>query len=256
MKMNKIQNSVIPMLSAALLTAAGAMAEEAAVDPAATQIVKKMADCLNRVDQFSVDTQSTLEDLHEFGHRIDLDVSARVVVSRPDKIRAERRGGVIDQCFYYDGKTLTLWNPTEAVYATVPAPATIEGTLDYVRDSLELIIPVSDLVYGNSFALLMQDVTMSVNLGTAVINGISCDHLLFSRPGVDFQLWVADSGKPLPHKLVVTDTSTPEQLSFATVMSNWNLTPGVTDADFAFTPPKGSKPIAFLPLLTTQGTNH
>ena len=80
----------------------------------------------------------------------------------------------------------------------MPAPGTIEGTLDFVRDSLGLIIPISDLVYSNAFPLLMQDVTFAAVVGKAFIGGVKCDHLLFSRPGVDFQVWVADSGKPLP----------------------------------------------------------
>ena len=45
-------------------------------------------------------------------------------------------------------------------------------------------------------------------VGKAVIGGVKCDHLLFSRPGVDFQVRVAGSGQPLPMKYVVTDTAT------------------------------------------------
>ena len=173
-------------------------AQAPAVDPAATQILKRMTDYVGSLKQFSVNTQNTIEDLHDSGHRVDFDVSARAIVSRPNKLRAERKGDLIDQIFYYDGKTLTLCNPSDKVYATVPAPATIEGTLHFVRDSLGLIIPVSDLVYSNAFPLLMQDVTFAAVVGKAFIGGVKCDHLLFSRPGVDFQVWVADSGKPLP----------------------------------------------------------
>ena len=111
-------------------------AQAQAVDPAATQILKRMTDCLGGLKQFSVDTQCTLEELLESGSRVDFDVSARATIRRPNQIRSERRGDVIDQRFYYNGKTLTLFNPTDKVYATVPAPDSIEGTLDYVRDSL------------------------------------------------------------------------------------------------------------------------
>lgn len=225
-------------------------AQAPAVDPVAVQILKHMTDYLGSMKQFTVHTQNTLEDLLESGHRVDFDVSANVIVRRPNKLRAERRGELIDQFFYYDGKTLTLYNPSDKVYATEPAPGTIEGVLDYVRESLGLIVPVADLVYGNGFQLLMQDVTFAKVLGKSFIDGVKCDHLLFSRPGVDFQVWVADTGDPLPYKYVVTDTGTPELLSITTVMSDWNVAPAVTDSGFAFVPPQGVKRITFMPLET------
>jgi hypothetical protein len=229
-------------------------AQAPGVDPAATQIFKHMTDYLGSMKQFTVHTQNTLEDVLDSGHRVDFDVSASVIVSRPNKLRAERRGDLIDQIFYYDGKTLTLYNPSDKVYATEPAPGTIEGLLDFARESLGLGIPAADLVYRNAFPLLMQDVTFSVVIGKGVIGGVKCDHLLFSRPGVDFQVWVADSGQPLPLKYVVTDTGTPARVSITTVMSDWSVAPAVGDDRFTFVPPKGAKPITFMPLQTGSGS--
>jgi hypothetical protein len=247
------------LLAAAALSAAVSAEVPApvpAVDPAATQTLKRMTDYVGSLKQFSVNTQGTLEDLDASGHRIDFDVSAHAIVSRPNKLFAERRGDLIDQNFRYDGKTLTLHNPVDKVYATVPAPATVDETLHYVRDSLDLFIPIADLVYTNSFELLMQDVTTATVVRKAVINGVKCDHLLFSRPGVDFQVWVADIGHPLPYKYVVTDTGTPALLSISTVLSDWNVAPRVPNAQFTFVPPKGAKPITFMPFATTTSTNR
>ena len=223
-------------------------AQASAVDPAATKILQLMTDYVGSLQNFSVHTQNTLEDLLDSGHRVDFDISADVIVSRPNKLHAERKGDLIDQTFYYNGKTLTLFNPSDKVYATEPAPGTIEEMLDFARESLGLTVPVADLVYRNAFPLLMQEVTLAVVVGKTVIGGVKCDHLLFSRPGVDFQVWVADSGEPLPYKYVVTDTGTPARLSVTTVMSNWNVAPPVSEARFTFAPPPGTKQIDFMPL--------
>ena len=241
-------------LAAAVSTEVRAQAP--AVDPAATQILQKMTDALGSLKQFSVHTQNTLEDVLESGHRVDFDISASITVSRPNRLRAERRGDLIDQIFYYDGKTLTLYNPADKVYATEPAPGTIEGVLDFARESLGLTIPAADLVYRNAFPLLMQDVTFAAVIGKAVIGGVKCDHLIFSRPGVDFQVWVADAGQPLPYKYVVTDTATPMLVSITTVMSDWNTAPAGDDAHFRFEPPPGVKPINFMPLETSSGSDR
>ncbi len=102
----------------------------------------------------------------------------------------------------------------------------------------------------------MQDVTLAVVIGKTVIGGVKCDHLVFSRPGVDFQVWVADSSQPLPRKYVVTDTGTPARLRITTVMSDWNVAPAVADDRFAFVPPPGAKPIAFMRLDATGGAGR
>ena len=110
-----------------------------------------MTEYLGSLRQFSVHTQNTIEDELDSGHRIDYDISAKVIISRPNKLQAERRGDLTDQVFYYDGKTLTLYNPTDKVYATEPAPGTIEEVLDFTRESLGLMIPAADLIYRNAF---------------------------------------------------------------------------------------------------------
>jgi hypothetical protein len=239
-------------LSAAVSTEVGAQAP--AVDPAATKILKRMTDYLGSLKQFSVRTQNTIEDLLDSGHRVDYDVSSSVIISRPNKIRAERKGDQTDQVFYYDGKTLTLYNPSNRVYATVPAPGTFEAMFKFMYESLGFLLPVSDLVYGDAFPLLMQDVTLAKVVAKTFIGGVKCDHLLFSRPGVDFQVWVSAAGKPLPRKYVVTDTTTPALLSITTVMSDWNVAPDVADARFTFVRPKGAKKISFMPLTVQPPT--
>ena len=241
-------------LSATVATEVRAQAPP--VDPAATRILQRMTDYLGSLRQFSARTQVTIEDLLESGHRVDFDISASVIISRPNKLRAQRTGDLIDQVFYYDGKTLTLHNPSDKVYATEPAPATIEEVLRFAAESLGLTIPAADLVYRNAFSLLMQDVTFATVVGKAVIGGAKCDHVVFSRPGVDFQVWVAEGGKPLPRKYVVTDTSTAARLSVTTVMSDWNVAPAVADARFNFVPPPGAKKISFMPVATSSGSGR
>jgi len=224
-----------------------ALAQAPAVDPAATEILKRMSDYLGSLKQFSVQTQNTLEDVLDSGHRIDLDISADVIISRPNKLSSKRKGSLVDQEFFYDGKTLALYNPTSNVYATESVPDTFEGLFMYMYESLGFAIPVSDLIYSNAFPLLMQDVNFAAVIGKTVINGVRCDHLLFSRPGVDFQVWVGEGPKPLPYKYVVTDTATSARLSISAFMSEWNVKPTVDDAQFTFVPPKGTQKINFMP---------
>ena len=229
-----------------------AQAQTPVVDPAAVKMLKGMTDYMGSLQSFSVHTQNTLEHVLDSGQRIDEDTSVSMILSRPDKLLAKRLGGLINQVFYYDGKTLTLNNQKENVYATESAPGTIEGMLDYARESLGLILPASDLVYGNVYPLLMQGVTSATVVGKTVFNETTCHHLAFSRPDVDFQVWVMDNGQPLPCKYVVTDKSTPALVSTSSVFSNWNVKPSVSDSSFSYVPAKGAMKVIFMPLDTAS----
>jgi outer membrane lipoprotein-sorting protein len=192
-------------LSATVSTAVQAQAP--AVDPAATAILKRMTDYMGSLKEFSVHTQNTIEDLLSPGERIDIEVSATVTIKRPNKLLTERRGDLVSQNFYYDGKTLTLYDPTLKVYATEPAPGTLPGVLDYARETLGLVIPASDLVYPNAYDLLMKDVTAAKLIGKTTIGGVKCDHLLFRR-GRGFPGLRRGRQAAAAVKLVVTDTGT------------------------------------------------
>ena len=241
---------LLALATLAVVVAAPAFAQgqAPAVDPEAVKILKRTMDYLGSLQRFSVDTRNTAEDVLDSGLKVQFDISASTVLKRPDKLLVQRRHEIISQAWYYDGKSLTLYKPSDKYYATVSAPDTIEDTLQFARESLGIFAPAGDLLYKNAFPLLMQNVTVAEIVGKAVIGGVTCDHLAFSRPDVDFQLWVADAGEPLPCKYVVVDTGVAEQVSTTSVMSNWNLAPEATDAMFTFVPPQGAREVEFMPL--------
>ena len=242
------------MVALLVTVSTDAGAQNPAVDPAAVRILKRMADFMDGLQQFSVKTQNTIEDELLSGHRVDRDLSARVALKRPNKLLAARTGELMNQRFFYNGKTLTLYNPSEKVYATEKAPETIEKMIDFARETVGILLPAADLLYRNAFPLMMQDVTLAKVVGKTFVGGVRCDHLLFSRPGVDFQVWVAEGKQPLPHKYVVTET--PSMLSITTVLSDWNVSPALEDGQFNFVPPKGLTAISFMPLETAGGSNR
>jgi hypothetical protein len=225
-----------------------ARAQPPDVDPEAPKILRRMTDYLGSLQQFTVDTQTTVEVVLTSGQKLQFDTVASVMVRRPDKLRSERKGDLVSQTFYYNGKTLTIYNPADKYYATLPAPATLDEMLHFARESLGIVAPSGDLVYSNAYELLTQTVTSAIVVGKAVIAGVKCDHVAFSRPDVDFQLWVAEGDKPLPRKYVITTKDVPEQPQSVMVMTNWNVSPNLTDARFTFVPPQGATQVDFLRL--------
>src|SRR5258707_7078349 len=85
-------------------------AQPAGIDPQAEKLLKRMSDYLVGRQQFTLKAESTLEVVLTSGQKIQFDSPATLEVSRPNKLRAHRKGDLANQEFFYDGKTLTLYN--------------------------------------------------------------------------------------------------------------------------------------------------
>lgn len=236
---------------AAIVAAAssGAVAQPAGVDSRAADLVRRSTDFVAKQKRFSVDTQSTIEIVLESGQKLQFAHSASLAVQRPDRFRAERTGDLVRQVFYYDGKSLTLHNPDEKVFATVPAPATLEQALDLARTKLDIVAPAGDLLYSNAYEILMTDVTQGFVVGKSVIAGVRCDHVAFRAPHVDWQLWIEEGDRPLPRKLVITTRDVPNAPQFSVVATKWTLNPVFAPGTFEFRAPAGSRSAEFLTLV-------
>lgn len=223
-----------------------ALSQPTGVSPQAEQLLKASTDFLARQQRFSVDTESSIEVVLDSGQKIQFDHTARSSVERPNKLRAERTGDLVDQVFYYDGKSLTLHNPDGNYYATIAAPGTLDEMLDFARERLDVVAPAGDLLYKNAFDILMQEVTSGFVVGKGVVDGARCDHLAFRAPHVDWQIWIEEGKRPLVRKLVITTRDKLNAPQFSAVMKNWDLKPKFNVKTFNFKPPQNLQKVEFV----------
>jgi hypothetical protein len=242
--------AAIAVLGAAAFPRVG-LGQPAGIDPAADKLLRAATTFLASQKQFSVDTQSTVEVVLASGQKIQFDSSAALSVERPNKLRAERRSDLVDQDFYYDGKSLTLHNPGDRRYATVAAPGTLEQMMDFARTSLDLIAPGGDLVYANAYDILTDGVKSGFVVGKSVVDGKRCDHLAFRADHVDWQIWIEEGAQPLPCKMVITSSDVAGAPQFTVRMTKWNLAPRLSDKTFEYVPPADAEKIDFLSPATT-----
>jgi hypothetical protein len=217
------------------------------IDPQAVRLLKAATDFVASQKAFAADTRNTLEIVLTTGQKIQFDHAAKLSVQRPNKLRAERTGDLVEQVFYYDGKSLTLANPSEKYFATVAAPPTLEEMLDFARSRLDIIAPAGDLLYRNSYDILMTNVSSGFVVGKGIVEGVRCDHLAFRAPHVDWQIWIEEGARPLPRKLVITTRDVVNAPQFSVVVTRWDLQPKQADGMFSFTPAKDAKKVDFLP---------
>ena len=243
---------IVSVVALAMLVTAGwpqpGHAQPTGMDAQAEKLLRRMSDYLAGRQQFSLKAESTLEVVLTSGQKIQFDSPATLVVSRPNKLRAHRKGDIANQEFFYDGKTLTLYNPRENLYATTAAPPTLDETLDFAREKLDIIAPGAEILYKNAAERMLKVTTSGFVVGPSVVGGVKSTHLAFRGSEVDWQIWIEDGDKPLPRKFILTSKKVAGEPQFSVLIRNWDVAPKFTNSEFSFTPPKGAKKIEFLQL--------
>ena len=91
------------------------------------QLLRRSTDYLAGMKQFRVDTDATIEAVLPGGQKLQYGQRVAITVQRPNRLRAERIGEVVNQTFYYDGKALSVNLPDQKYYATVACTAHDRG---------------------------------------------------------------------------------------------------------------------------------
>jgi hypothetical protein len=234
-------------IAALAMVSMATQAQSTGIAPEAKQILKASTDFLSSQQRFSADTRNTLEIVLKSGQKIEFNSTGRQSVQRPNKLRSERSGDLVEQLFVYDGKSLTLYQPQEKVYAQVAAPGTLEEMLDFAREKHDVVAPFGDMLFKNAYDILMDGVTEGIVVGQAVIEGVVCDHLAFRAEFVDWQIWIQQGAQPLPRRIVITTLDLPNAPQFAVTVTRWDLEPKFDAQTFTFTPQAGVKQIEILP---------
>lgn len=218
------------------------------IDAQAEQSLKRMSAFLAGLKTFSFSAEETVEEPRPGGQAVELSNRRRVTVARPNRLAAELAGDSGDRQFFYDGKTVTLFDRTARVYGTVPAPATIDAMLDDVFQRFGVSVPLADLLFSDPYRILTENVQSGTFIGTHRVGSVRCQHLAFRGAALDWQIWIDAGETALPRRLAIQFKQAPGAPRYAATLEEWNLSPPVADTTFVFQPPAGAQKIAFLPV--------
>jgi len=207
-------------------------------------ILKKMSDKIAAAKAFSFSTAEARDQLTPSGKMQKINLSRDILVRHPNGARWLYHGDK-DWSVWYDGKFITAVSNKDKAYIQSSMPPTLDDMLDAVAERWDLHMPISDLLYSSPYDAYIGPDTTGGLVGKETVNGESCDHLSFQDVGADYQLWISDKTS-LPCRLTITykpDVEDPEAENKGEVyditFKNWNLSPKITDQDFAFKIPKG-----------------
>jgi len=243
------------MVAVALAGSAGAAPPPGkAIDPRADQLLRQMTDYLASLQSFRVRSSAVDEVVTNAGQKLQVASSSMVSVRRPDRLRSEQIGAKNGLAFWYDGQNMTLACKADGAYATVPAPANLDATIDKARKQFQIDAPGADLLYSHPYAILTEQVTGGQFIGKETVDGVATNHLAFTGEEVDWQIWIQDGAQPLPLRYVITSKTVKGQPEFEVRMSQWEPKAQLGDDVFAFQAPASAKQVKTFP--TSCGSNR
>jgi hypothetical protein len=210
----------------------------------AVQILKSMSDYIASQKTISLTYDSDVEVVTSEVEKIQFTSSGKVLLSRPDKVRASRTGGYADVEMVFDGNVVSAVGKNINAYTQFESVGSIDQLIAKLRGMDLITAPGADILGSHIFDDLMADVIVAKHIGRGVVDGIECEHLAFRDLDVDWQLWVEVGDRPIPRKYVITSKGVGGAPQYTLRIKDWKTDAPIGADAFVFTPPQGATKVA------------
>ena len=232
-----------PAASAAAPPATNAAAP--AVAEPADRLIKEMSAYIGSANELTFHADVTFDHVLPSGQKLQFSAAEDVVLKRPGGLYVEWNGDLGARQFWYDGKSVTLYDPAMPFYASDSAPPELDNMLEQLVPKLDFAPPLADLLYRDPYKTVRGNIQYGFDLGQSDVNGRNCRTLAFVEKDIDWQIWIENGPQPTPCKLVITYKNQPAQPQFAAVFSDWDFAPRIDPVVFTPELPPGTEKIPF-----------
>ena len=220
------------------------------VETHADRLLKEMGDYLKSAESFTFHAESSYDAIDRYGQKIRYGGTTDVAIHRPDRLRSKFIGDERQTQTFYDGKTVTIYNPAINMYAVTDVPPDIDGAIDTIFDKYGVSVPLADLVFADPYNTLIANVIEGRWVGRHSIAGVPCNHLAFTQESIDWQIWIEEGSRPVPRQVLITYKDEPGWPQYLARLKSWDFQPQFSNDHFKFQPPAGSDEMEFL--VTTE----
>lgn len=223
-----------------------AQPEHSGIVPHADELLTQACQTLASADAFSFHAEIMFDQVLSSDVKVQYAGAMDFAVQRPNELAVIYHSDLGGKQLWYKDGTLTIFDPPRMVYSSVAVPSMIDGMLDHVSEMHNLTIPLSDFAASDPCKLLRKEITYGGYVGIGDVNGVQCDHVAFSSPTADLQLWLDRSGKTLPRKVVINYRSLPGSPEYIALLSDWKFPKQIPTSVFQPDLPKKAVQIGFL----------
>ncbi len=230
---------------AAKAPAPPAAAPATAVSPEAVRLLKEMSDYLGSAGEFTFHADVLFDHVLPSGQKVQFSAGEDVALKRPGGVYVEWSGDLGDRQFWYDGTTLTLYDPSQPFYATAAAPADIDSMLNSVQSITQFAPPLADFLYSIPYNAVSGKLVYGFDVGVQSVNGKACRSLAFVEKDIDWQIWISQGPQRTPCKIVITYKGRPAQPQFSATFTDWDFAPRIAPSTFTADLPPGTRKVPF-----------
>ncbi len=180
------------------------------------------------------------------GVKIQYAAELDTAIQRPNQLAVSYKSDIGGKAIWYNGATLTIYDPTHRVYASTAAPDSVDAMLTEVSEKKNLSIPLEGLDFSDPCKRAYGDIQRGKYVGINDVGGVPCDHLAFIQQNADWQLWIEHGRLPLPRKIVIIHENNPAQPQWAAVLSKWRFNAKLPASLFQPNIPKGATKASFM----------
>jgi hypothetical protein len=223
-----------------------------AVAEEADRLLRQMGEYIGSAVEFTFHADIIFDHVLPSGQKLQYSASEDVALQRPGGLYIEWSGDLGDRQFWYDGKSVTLYDPATPFYANEAAPADIDAMLRATAAQLGFAPPLSDLLYRNPYGTLRDNLQYGFDLGVNQVAGRNCHTLGFVEKDIDWQIWIDTSPQITPCKLVITYKTQQSQPQFTAIFTEWDFAPRIAAPVFTPEVPPGLEKVPFVKILNPK----
>lgn len=222
--------------------------EQPPIEQKAADILKAACGTLANAKAMSFSALSTYEKAARNGQPLYYAVLNQVTMQRPDKLRVITLGDGTPDEFYYDGKTMMAYVPSEDLVAVTDAPPTIDQMVDTAWEKAAIYFPFADLIASKPCAVFEEHgINSAFYVGQSkVVAGTTTDMVALTADNIQAELWIGIADH-LPRLVRVVYPHEPAHALYQTEYSDWRLTDSADAATFSSEKAAKGKPMKFAP---------
>jgi hypothetical protein len=222
-----------------------APAVQAGLEPKAIDILKAASARLAAAKSMAFTAVVSYESPSRLGPPLIYSTKSEVTLQRPDKLRIITLGDGPPSEFYYDGKVMMAFAPTENLVAVTDAPPTIDAALQAAYDSAAIYFPFTDVMVADPYKDIAEGLKIAFYIGQSIVVGdTTTDMVAYVTGDVFVQAWIGAEDK-LPRRIYAVYLSDRARLRHVLQLSNWALDTAVPADAFASAKAASAARIAF-----------
>ncbi|ACC73644.1 DUF2092 domain-containing protein [Paraburkholderia phymatum] len=197
------------------------------VEPRAVDVLKAASARLAAAKSMTFTAIVSYENPSRLGPPLVYSTKSEIVMQRPDRLRVITLGDGPRSEFYYDGKTMTAFDPAENLVAVADAPPTLDAALQKAYEIGAIYFPFTDVIVTDPYKDVADGLKVAFYIGqSSVVGDTTTDMVAYVSGDVFVQVWIGTQDK-LPRRIYAVYLNDPARLRHVLALSDWVLDPPV-----------------------------